>query len=349
MSGEDYQDTIRGNGHLPSINVVADNLAEATHKTILAVHDNGLRIETPKQRGGMTLGYDADVTVTINSPDSQPMIYFPGIQDDARGLMQYILEVTHGIHDHWKKTPENPHLWGYTYHERFIDQIPFVLQRIKSDWDEKMNRWGEGKGSITGRDYQFTIWRPGEDIILEQEDPPCWQSGRLRFTRNSNGEIVMNYLTEWRSRDLLKAWNENNLGQIALMKSFKDKVSNMLQTDIKLGSYTDRSSSLHLYGLYIDRDGLEQKVKQMKERDWEDTSMGLFDYFERVGATDEAGLKRVIAAQMAYEAGTGNKNASIDTLKENYNLEDFPYPESWDSWDPGFDAEPNLSKLSRVQ
>ena len=60
--------------------------------------------------------------------------------------MQYILEMTHGIHNHWKKSPEHPNRWGYTYNERFDSQLPFVFQRIKADWDEKPNQWGEGVG-----------------------------------------------------------------------------------------------------------------------------------------------------------------------------------------------------------
>ena len=153
----------------------------------------------------MTLGYDGDIIVKVNNPLEGPHIFYGGIYDDARGLVQYILEVTHGIHNHWKKSPKHPDRWGYTYNERFVDQLPFVFQRIKADFEDK--------GRITGRDYQFSIWRAGEDIILEQEDPPCFQRGHLRFLINEKGEYVLNYISDWRSRDLLKAWNENDLGQ----------------------------------------------------------------------------------------------------------------------------------------
>ena len=154
----DNQDYLRGDAKIPIISVEAENLAEAAHKAIIACHDYGCRVETPKQAKGMTLGYDADIKIRVSNPDSEPKIYSPGMQESIIGTMQYILEVTHGIHNHWKKDADHPTRWGYTYNERFVDQIPFILDRIKHEYAEK--------GRITGRDYQFAIWRAGEDIIL---------------------------------------------------------------------------------------------------------------------------------------------------------------------------------------
>jgi len=284
------QDSLRGDGVLPVIAIEAQNLAEATHKAIIACYDHGIRVETPKHRPGMSLGYDADMIIRVADADAEPKVYYPGIHDDGRGIMQYILEVTHGIHNSWKKSPRHPGWWGYTYNERFVDQLPFVFQRIKADWEEKKNR--EGRGRITGRDYQFTIWRAGEDIVLEQQDPPCFQRGHLRFLKNKDGDIVLNYITDWRSRDLLKAWNENNIGQIELQKLIAAKVSDMLGVPIKIGAYIDRSTSLHLYGLYVDRDNLDRQIQQMKKDGWEKKSCLLEDYLG-----DEKSLKRLVAAQ----------------------------------------------------
>jgi len=330
------QASIRGDGKIVPICIEADNLAEATHKAILGCYEKGIRVETPKQRAGMTLGYDADMLISVRNPDSEPKICSPGIQDDARGLMQYILEVTHGIHNHWKKNAEHPEWWGYTYNERFVDQLPFVFQRIEKEWKEK--------GRISGRDYNFSIWRAGEDIILEQPDAPCFQRGQFRFVDNSEGEIVMSYQTDWRSRDLLKAWNENNLGQVELMKLVAARVSKMTGQPIKLGSYTDRSSSLHLYGMYFDRDGLADKIKQMKQDGWEARSMTLGDY---IG--DPTQMKRLIAAQMDAESKGYGLNQPAEQLAERgYNLDTFEYPADWDSWPKSWDAKPDVTKLARV-
>jgi hypothetical protein len=274
--------------------------------------------------------------IRVNNPDAEPKLYFPGIHDDARGLMQYVLEVTHGIHNHWKKNAEHPEWWGYTYNERFVDQLPFIFQRIEHDWKDK--------GRISGRDYQFSIWRAGEDIILEQPDAPCFQRGQFRFVEDSDGEIVMSYQTDWRSRDLLKAWNENNLGQIELMKLVAAKVSNMIDRPIKLGAYIDHASSLHLYGLYFDRDGLAHQIEKMRTEGWEAKSMSSDDYFG-----DRVGLKRLIAAQSHAEASGYGLNTSEEQLREKgYALEVFHYPAEWDSWPESWDAKPDPSKLARV-
>ncbi len=342
------QKEIRGDGKIRSWEIHAENLAEATRKAIITCHDRGFRVETPKHQPGMTLGYDADIKIRVNNPDAEPKIYTFGMSEDGRGLMQYILEVTHGIHNHWLKDEEHPTRWGYTYNGRFAEQIPFVLQRIKHDWDKR--------GRISGRDYQFAIWRAGEDIVPEQEDPPCFQLGQFRFVDDSKGNLVMNYQTEWRSRDLLKAWNENNIAQIELMKLFAKKVSNVIEEPIKLGVYIDRSTSLHLYGLYIDKFGLEETVANMKKVSYKENSMTLGDYLtlppDMDGIPWEGTIeaqKRLIAAQMNYEKETGSLNASRKTLIDNgYNLDNFPYPEDWNSWPKEWNAEPDKSKLARI-
>jgi len=331
---EKNQDYLRGNGKIPIISVEAENLAEATHKALIACHDYGARAETPKHKLGATLGYDADMLIKVNNPDSDPKVYFPGIHDDGRGLMQYILEVTHGIHNHWKKTEENPERWGYTYNERFVNQLPFVFKRIKEDFNKKQ---------YFGRSSQYTIWRAEEDIIPEQEDPPCWQRGQIRILKDEKGEYALNYQTDWRSRDLLKAWNENNIAQIELMKLFAAKISNMMGFPIKLGAYIDHSSSLHLYGLYIDRDSLEEKIKRMKEEGYENKSMGLEDY---LGETSE--LKKLIAAQLDAEKKGYGLNQPKPRLEElGYDFEKFNYPLEWNTWPKEWDVVPDKKLLQR--
>ncbi len=336
------QKELRGNGKLRSINIEAENLAEATHKTIIACYDAGARVETPKQRPDMTLGYDSPIEITILNPNSEPKIYNPANLDFPKGNLEYCYAVTHGIHNHRKKCEEHPEWWGYTYNERFVDQMPFVFQRIKADWDEK--------GRMTGRDYFFTIWRAGDDIVLEQPDPPCWQSGQIRFLHNEEGNIVMNYLTHWRSRDLFKAWNQNILAQIELMKLIRDKTSNLIGEQIELGSYIDHSSSLHLYGLYVDRDGLDNTIKLMKKIPYEQMSWSFEDSLEQMS---EMGSKdatlRLIAAQLDAEHKGHGLQQSRETLKNlEYDVENFDYPKEWDTWPESWDAEPDVSKLARV-
>jgi len=333
MGGEkNNQNYLRGDGKLPSILVQAQTISDGWHKAMIACKDSGLRVETPKYVSGQSLGYDADINVRVANPmedfEKNQRHKF-GLFDDDRGIMQYILEVTHGIHNHWKKDPNDPNdtRWGYTYNERFNDQIPLILARIKYDWDKRRR--------ITGRDYQWTTWRPEEDIILEQEDPPCLQRGHFRFAMNSQGVWVCNYVSDWRSRDESKAWEENNKGQAKLQNNFALKVSDMLGIPVLVGSYSDRSSSLHIYGKYVDEDRIEAQIEQMRAGTLNDFLVPLF-------IEDEKKLKRIIAAQIDAELRGEGQNQSEDRLERlGYDLDTFTYPTDWDCWPKSWDVEPD--------
>jgi hypothetical protein len=133
------------------------------------------------------------------------------------------------------------------------------------------------------------------------------------------------------------------------MKLFAKKVSSVLGREIKLGAYIDHSSSLHLYGLYVDRDNLEQQIVQMKRDRWEAKSTTLEDYFAVPDRKTAKQLKRLIACQMDAEAKGHGLNQSESRLKElGYDIDNFSYPEEWDTWPKSWDAEPDRSKLARV-
>ena len=323
----------KGNGKLPSILIEANALAEAWQKAMIACYEKGVRSTDPSYQEKIFFAYDADINIRVENPLEEPIRHRFALYDDDRGLMQYILEVTHGIHNHWKRNPDDPKdtRWGYTYNERFAPQIPFILARIKKDWEKRKD--------LSSRKYNFSIWRPKEDVILEQSDPPCWQRGQLRFLQDNTGEWWLNYLTDWRSRDLAKAWTENNLGQIKLMQLFSKKISNMLRIPINIGSYADRSSSLHIYGRYFEEEGLESIIEPMKKMTIE--TMGVPLIYE-----DETHLKRLIAAQSDAENKKLGTNLSADGLKKlGYDIDNFSYPKDWDSWPKEWDMELDKSTL----
>jgi hypothetical protein len=343
-------DELRGDGNLAIADVEAGNLAEATKKTILACYDKGVRVETPKHQYGGSLGYDAEMMVRVKDTESPIQIYTPGMPADGNVLAQYILEVTHGSFNHRKKSKESPNYWGYAYNERFVNQLPFVFQRINHDWDERKKI--EGEGRITGRDYQFAIWIAGEDIPLEQPDAPCFQLGTFRFLKNNKGEWVMNYKTSWRSRCQYKAWNMNNVAQLKLMKLARDKTSDMLGIPIKMGSYVDISSN-HLYGLYIDNDNLENQIKIIKNESEETFKLrckNLEEYIlAETGKDDMKQVHRFIAVQLDAEIKGHGKQLPEKTLKQlGYDIDNFPYPSDWDTWPKEWDTEPDIDKLARV-
>ena len=323
----------RGNGLLPSLLIEAETLAEGWHKAMIACYEKGARALDPQYQEKSALSYDADVTIRIEKPLEEPIRHKFALYDDDRGLMQYILEVTHGIHNHWKRDPNDPNdtRWGYTYNVRFSPQIPFILARIKKDWEKRKD--------LSSRKYTFGIWRPREDSILEQGDPPCWQRGHLRFLKDDNEEWWLNYITDWRSRDLAKAWLSNNTGQTTkrgLHKLFADKISDMLEIPIHVGAYIDKSSSLHIYGRYFE-EGMEKMLENMKAKGV--ISIPLLHQ-------DETYLKRLIASQMDAERKGHGKNLPEDRLKKlGYDVKNFPYPSDWNSWSKEWDRELDKSTL----
>ncbi len=338
MTEKGDENYLRGDGKLPVILAEGETLAHAARDAVIKCYKFGARTETPKHRAGVSLGYDADIIVKVNNPTEAPQIYSPVMWDGPETLMQYILEVTHGIHNNWKKSPEHPDRWGYTYNERFFEQLPFVFAKIKKDFEKK--------GHISSRQYQFAIWRAGEDVVPEQPDPPCLQRGHLRFLQDNKREWVLNYCTDWRSRCLFKAWNSNNVAQIELMKLIGMKVSDMLGIPIRLGVYSDRSSSLHLYGLYFDKENIGRTIEEtiIPNKKPELYFRSLDDYFY-----DKTQVKRLVAAQKdAADKGLGKQLNEDALIKLGYDTDTFSYPLEWDSWPKSWDAEPDYSKLARV-
>ena len=133
------------------------------------------------------------------------------------------------------------------------------------------------------------------------------------------------------------------------MKLFGLKISDVLNIPIKLGSYIDRSSSLHLYGLYVDKDNLEKQIEQMREEGYDSKSCSLDDFYERTTDKNNTGLKRLIAAQSDAEArGYGKQQPEESLRKLSYDVDNFPYPKDWDSWPDSWNVEPDVTKFTRV-
>lgn len=339
-------------GRFPSIHIEADTLAEAFHKAIIGCYERGYRVETPKHKEGGSLGFDAHITTNISHPDQEPVLHKGMLIDDGRGVMQYILEVTHGIHNYWKKDMNDTgdHRWNYTYNERFVAQIPFVLAKIKNDWDNTNKK--EGRPRITGRDYFFSTWISGEDSITEQADPPCWQNGQFRFLRDEKGKIFMSYIYGFRSWDGVGGWPMNNIAKTKLMKLFAAKTSDMLGEEINLGSLIATGYSLHIYDRYIDEMGYGQAIERSRIGSLADSLVREGDKIMTLEnyIGDEVQQKRLIAAQTdAHKRGLGT-NVPKDRLVSEfgYDVDSFPYPADWDTWPKEWDAEPDPKKLARV-
>ena len=133
------------------------------------------------------------------------------------------------------------------------------------------------------------------------------------------------------------------------MKFFRDKISNMLGVPIKLGNYIDHSSSLHLYGLYADKDGMREKIAFMKSlpiNDYRNTMnlehfLSMAPDLKEFPWHGEESAKRVLAAQLDAEAkGFGIDMQREGLVERGYDLENFPYPAEWNKWPDSWDKPP---------
>ncbi|MCX7825027.1 MAG: hypothetical protein N2689_05670, partial [Verrucomicrobiae bacterium] len=80
-----------------------------------------------------------------------------------------------------------------------------------------------------------------------KDDQPCLGEVQLRCTE-ADGAVWLHMNTRWRSRDLFKAWGDNVIGLTFMQQVLARQLSQRIQRDVRVGSYTDFSFSLHVYG-----------------------------------------------------------------------------------------------------
>jgi hypothetical protein len=79
------------------------------------------------------------------------------------------------------------------------------------------------------------------------DDIPCLGEVHLRCPRNEDG-YTLHMMTYWRSRDLYKAWCDNVVGITFLHQIVAQEIERRSGVPTRAGSYTDTSTSLHIYG-----------------------------------------------------------------------------------------------------
>ena len=88
---------------------------------------------------------------------------------------------------------------------------------------------------------------PNLDPFLK-EDVPCLREVQFRCPEDSDGNLVLNVSTTWRSRDLFKAWPDNVIGLTFFFQTIAQQIEQKTGRPVKLGSYADYCFSLHIYG-----------------------------------------------------------------------------------------------------
>ena len=241
-------------GRIPTLHVVADSIPQAHYRAMKAVWEHGLAIRTEYDRQDPPGTYidppsrDARVLVEITDPFNEPR--YPPVSFCEIGT--YIAEIM-GAKDHFVLDVDtlksaqggelSAHQWPYTYHQRMfahpgmdgsiVDQMALAVERV-------------AKTPHTRRGVATTA-APNLDVFLEA-DVPCLREIQLRCPEDADGNLMLNVSTYWRSRDLFKAWADNVVGLTFLFQVVAEQVAGSSGRSVKLGSYADYSSSLHIYG-----------------------------------------------------------------------------------------------------
>lgn len=264
-------------GKRPAYSLKASNIPEAWEKAMKLVWEKGEPIETQYDHKGDPPSRDARVEITITDPFAQPRFHRK-FSDGLGGMAEYVQEVVNGAHDYWLRPLESimeevrtgkkvDTKWIYTYHKRLfanpyrdeqgnlkeLNQIEIMAEKLAKD--------------PHSRRQQAITWVPFIDAHLE--DPPCLQRVWARIFPDEKGNLYLNLDTDWRSRDLFKAWFENTIALTTLQKRLADRVSQIRGEPILVGPYTDSSNSLHIYGSYF------KEIKGKPEA-------GIRNYFEEL-------------------------------------------------------------------
>ena len=241
-------------GRIPTLHVVADTIPWAHYRAMKAVWEQGLAIRTEYDRKDASGAYidppsrDARVLIEVTEPFGEPR--FPPVSFCEIGT--YIAEIM-GIKDHMVVPMEqlkqalsgelSATEWPYTYHQRLfahpdvtgatVDQMAMAIERIVQ--------------TPFSRRAVATTSVPNIDPYLK-EDVPCLREVQLRCPEDAGGNLVLNMNTMWRSRDLYKAWPDNVIGLTFLQQVVAGQIAAKTGRPVRVGSYADYSSAMHIYG-----------------------------------------------------------------------------------------------------
>lgn len=198
---------------MKEIFIESNNMVDGYHKALLALNYSGDIVGCPDYN---QLQKECSMTIKIENPTAEPRISRLIIGGHYE-LQQYVMEILDGILDF---EIGQPYKWEYTYHDRYIKQMPFILSELRRN---PLTR----RAVINIRDF---------DIDSNNADPACMQSLQF-FIRNN--KLHMKIL--FRSNDLPEAFFFNAFALIKLQEKVAEELG------IEVGSYTHRSNSMHCY------------------------------------------------------------------------------------------------------
>lgn len=162
---------------------------------------------------------EVSMTMVVEYPLHDNMISRLFFGDPA-SLEQYRQEMLDGILD-FEVEKGN---WAYTYHMRYANQYPFIVEELKRDpWSRRA---------------VMDIRTPDD---IGSVDPACWQHVQYFIRDNALHSKVL-----FRSNDACKAAFMNAFALIMLQKRIADELG------VAVGTYTHRANSFHCYARDFD-------------------------------------------------------------------------------------------------
>lgn len=248
---------------IPTLHIEADNIPQAHYRAMKAVLEKGMEIRTQydkKDSAGNFLdpaSRDATVLISVKNPFNNPRYPIASCCE----IGAYIAEIM-GVKDHLvvpfetlkrdlssgKKLSATE--WPYAYHQRLF-AYPLADGTTVDQMETLVERLAEGPIS---RRAVATTRVPEIDSFLK-DDLPCLGEVQLRCTEGEMNVLYLHMNTRWRSRDLFKAWGDNVVGLTFMQQYLARRLEEKIHRQVEVGSYSDFSHSLHIYGQDIKNPG----------------------------------------------------------------------------------------------
>lgn len=283
-------------GLKPTIMVEAANLAAGWERAVVETYFHGGSIATQYDQPDQPKSYDATTIIVVHEPFAEPR-WHKCIPAGIEEMEDYVQEVCDGIHDHWID-PED-HKWQYTYHERLfsyavpgiekpINQIEYVIDSLCA--------------VPHTRRAQAVLWKPWEDAGIA--DPACLQRMWFRIFESPLGEFLEMDI-DIRSNDAYKAAFMNMFAFTELQRQVAEQISERTGHEIKVGAYTHKADSFHIYGSYFEE--FKGFLESCQRRSWEQRTWHSDDPVV-VESLRDARLQ--IPLKLQHERETGQKGVA---------------------------------------
>lgn len=254
--------------------VTGKTLPEAYHNALKELYENGETVECPDYD---QLQKECSMTVCVEEPLAEPRISRL-IIGGAHEIQQYELEMLDGILDFMIGADKN--VWEYTYHERYAYQVPFIISEFKRNPYSR-------RAIMNIRDFS---------VDSSNNDPACMQSIQYFIRDDAERVRKLHCKVLFRSNDLPEAFFYNAFALIRL----QEKIARELKTagiDVKIGTYTHRSNSMHCYEK--DFDLIKGYIKGIKERPVDDLTYNYSEFFRELMQEEIPSIMKMVEEQKA--------------------------------------------------